>query len=321
MTTKNNLKANVLLEKFLAGKCTPEELELLDNWYDGIGDESNNGLSPETTAYYREMFLSNFHSKFPANIVWWKRRPLQWAAAACMLLLAGGGYLWRYQQHKTAARASVLATFVVTNENSTPKLVVLPDSSHVWLNTTTSLRWQGDFDQKIRSVQLTGEGFFEVNGKAGKPFIIHTRDMAIRVLGTQFNVEAYAGEGITRVSLIQGKVKVQTRKEGKVTAVLQPGYAASYYNGEQGIDISEVPTDNMMAWKEGAFSATDLPFEDAVLRLCTRYGYKVQWENTQGIDKNISVLFKKESFVKMLDNLCYISRKQYHITNRQVTIY
>lgn len=310
-------RAEALLKKFHAGKCTQEELVLLDNWYDGLNNEAD--LSALESNLYRQQFLANFHSMLPAApVAWWKKRAAQWAAAASILLLAGAGFMWLRYSQQPPARLADNKSFQVTNETGDIKLVVLPDSSRIWLNTAASLKWKEDYNKQSRNVQLTGEGFFEVQGNRNKPFVIHTRDLAIQVLGTQFNVEAYAGEGLTRVSLVQGKVKVHT---GKDSTILKPGYAAAYNNEDKALNISATEAGKVAAWKEGAFSATDLPFKDAVMRLCTRNGYQVKWENTQGIEKNVSVLFQKDSFVKMLGNLCYISRKQFRISDKQVTIY
>lgn len=322
MAPQNYSRANALLEKFFAGECTPEELELLDNWYDSLSDVSAGILPPGDASRQREQFLLDFRGGLAARrIAWWKRPAFRWAAAACILLLAGASYLWINPARHTPAKLVAANYFSVTNETNDARLVTLPDSSRIWLNATASLRWREDFNKQDRSVQLTGEGFFEVNGHEGKPFIIHTRDIAIQVLGTKFNVEAYSGEEITRVSLVQGKLKVRAGKDSTVAAVLKPGFAAAYYNDGAEMNISETQAGTVAAWKTGAFSATDLPFKDAVMRLCIRNGYRVTWQNTQGIDKNISVMFRKEPFTKMLDNLCYINRKQYRISDRQVTIY
>ncbi|SEW32283.1 FecR family protein [Chitinophaga arvensicola] len=317
MATQRYPRAEALLRKFHAGKCTQEELALLDNWYDGLNNDAT--LSAIESHLLKQQFLTNFRSTLPAApVAWWKRRSLQWSVAASLLLLAGAVWMWNNQTTPPNTRIAELKSFVVTNETSNIKLVVLPDSSRIWLNTAASLRWKEDFNRQRRNVQLTGEGFFEVQGNKDKPFVIHTRDLAIQVLGTKFNVEAYAGEGLTRVSLVQGKVKVNAKKD---STILKPGFAASFNNGDKGLNIAATEAGKVAAWKEGAFSATDLPFKDAVMRLCTHNGYQVKWENTQGIDKNISVLFKKDSFTKMLANLCYISRKQFRISDRQVTIY
>lgn len=318
MAPKKYPRAHALLEKFHAGKCTPEELAILDGWYDGL--ENIEGIPEVDTTQYQQQFLANFRSRFPgAKVVWWKQTAIKWtAAAASIVVLAGAGYWWLHAAQQKTMHPGDNKSFLVTNETSNVKLVVLPDSSHIWLNAAASLRWKEDFNQKVRSVQLTGECFFDVRGQTGKPFIIRTRDLTIQVLGTQFNVEAYPAEGVTRVSLLQGKVKVCA---GKDNAILKPGYAAVYNNEDKGLAVAEADASKMAIWRDGIFIATDLPLRDAVMRLCTGYGYSVRWENAQGADKSISVMFKKETFIKMLDNLCYISRKHYRIAERQVTIY
>jgi transmembrane sensor len=320
MAPKKYPRAHALLEKFYAGKCTPEELAILDSWYDGLTNDAD--MPAADANLYQQQFLENFRSSLPAaKIAWWERPVIKWtAAAASVVLLAGAGYWWIHQAEQKTIHPDA-KFFLVTNETSNVKLVVLPDSSRIWLNAAATVRWKEDFNQQTRSVQLTGEGFFDVHGQTGKPFVIRTRDLTIQVLGTEFNVEAYPAEGITRVSLVQGKVKVRAGNDNKTSTILKPGYAAVYDNGEKDLDISATEAGKVAVWREGAFSATDLPLRDAVMRLCTRYGYSVRWKNEQGADKSISVMFKKESFTKMLDNLCYISRKRYQISERQVTIY
>ncbi|HEY9259527.1 FecR family protein [Chitinophaga sp.] len=318
MAPKKYPRAHALLEKFYAGKCTPEELAILDSWYDGLDNIAD--ISAVDTAHYQQQFLANFRNSLPeAKIVRWKQTAIKWtAAAASVILLAGAGYWWLHTAQQKTMHPGDIKSFLVTNETSNAKLVVLPDSSHIWLNAAASLRWKEDFNQKVRSVQLTGEGFFDVQGQTGKPFIIRTRDLTIQVLGTKFNVEAYPAEGVTRVSLQQGKVKVGA---GKDSTILKPGYAAVYNNEDKGLAVAAADASKMAVWRDGVFIATDLPLRDAVTRLCTRYGYNVHWENAQGADKIISVMFIKETFVKTLDNLCYISRKHYRIAEKQVTIY
>jgi ferric-dicitrate binding protein FerR (iron transport regulator) len=315
-------RAQALIEKFLAGKCTPEELELLDSWYGSLGEDATEELTSAQSAGYHQQFLTNFRDSLPRPAQpWWKRRALKWSAAASFLILAGTGWMLWPHLHGSSSSIAQNKIYTVTNETSNIKLVTLPDSSKVWLNATASIRWKEDFNQKSRIVQLTGEGFFDVQGSTGKPFVIHTRDLAIQVLGTRFNVEAYASEGLTRVSLVQGKVKVCAVKDADLTTILKPGYAAAYNNGDKELNITETEAGKVAAWKNGAFSATDLSFKDAVTRLCNSHGYTVTWKTVQGIDKNISVMFRKESFAKMIDNLCYINRKHYRITNKEVTIF
>ncbi|QJB42036.1 FecR domain-containing protein [Chitinophaga oryzae] len=333
MTPQNYPGAQALLEKFHAGKCTPEELAVLDKWYNGLGAGTPVDLEGLEADLRRQQFLAGFRSTLPADQApaqppapeatlrlrsrgWWR-----WAAAASIALLAGAGWLWQQQKGDHPLLPALAGMVTVTNETAGIRQVTLPDSSQVWLNAHASIAWKKNFNHGERSVTLTGEGFFEVYASAKDPFVVYTRDMAIQVLGTRFNVEAYASERNTRVSLLQGKVQVKAHPRNARPLILQPGYAAACNASDTLLQVSETDAAKVAAWKEGAFTAADIPLKDAVERLCKRYGYSASWKNKQGIDKNITVMFKTDSFTGMLDNICYISRKQYKISGREVTIF
>ncbi|NML37295.1 hypothetical protein HHL17_08795 [Chitinophaga sp. G-6-1-13] len=365
MTPQNYPGAQALLEKFHAGKCTPEELAVLDKWYNSLGAgtpvdlegleadlrrqqflanfrgtlsaDHASGMDPVDTRH-QQQFVTGYRSSLPADHTsgqkpaatgpepqrspglqpWdWQR----WAAAASIVLLAGTGWLWRQQTGKQHQSPALAGMVTVTNETAGIKQVTLPDSSRVWLNAHATIAWKKDFNRQERGVTLIGEGFFDVHASEKRPFVVHTRDMAIKVLGTRFNVEAYAGEKNTRVSLLQGKIQVKAHPKNARALILQPGCAASCNAGDTLLQVGETDATKVAAWKEGVFTATDISLKDAVERLCDRYGYSVSWKNKQDIEKNITVMFKTDSFTGMLDNICYISRKQYKISGREVTIF
>ncbi|HVI45291.1 MAG TPA: FecR domain-containing protein [Chitinophaga sp.] len=321
MAPQNYERARALLEKYLEGKCTPEERELLEKWYDGLGEGTSDNIPSALSDQRRQQFMSRFrNSAATVKIHWWNRPVTRWAAAS-ILLVAGAGFLWRQNRIQQPAQLALNKVVRVTNESNHIKYVILPDSSQVWLNAHASLSWKENFNIKERNVELSGEGYFDIRASEKNPFIIRTRDITIGVLGTQFNVEAYTKEKITRVSLVKGKVQVQARTNNHAAAVLSPGFAATWQEGAAAMNIHETDPAQVAAWKEGAFTAADIPLKDAVERLCSRYNYTVNWTGTQGIHKNITVMFRHESFEKMLSNICYISRKQYTIADRQVSIY
>lgn len=313
--------AKALLEKFHAGKCTPEELALLDAWYDRLGTTPPDDLSATDLAAQREAFLTNFRSNMPQPRVYWLFRPaVKRMLAACIILLAGLSFIW-LQTRRPMPTPLVNQALVVTNGSGAIKKVTLPDSSEVWLNANASLRWEENTTRKERHLTLTGEGFFDVRKNSGQPFIIHTRDLAIRVLGTAFSIEAYPGEKMTRVSLLRGKVQVKANGDSAVSTILQPGYAAMYNKGDKGMRVAAANMDLAASWKEGGFAVTGISMHDAVTRLCERHGYRVKWKNIKDAEKNITVSFPRQSFEKMLGNLCYMNHKQFEISGKLVTIY
>ncbi|MCG7859706.1 FecR domain-containing protein, partial [Flavihumibacter sediminis] len=94
----------------------------------------------------------------------------------------------------------------------------------VWLNAATSLQFPASFNGKERRVKLTGEAYFEVAQNAAQPFIVETPYQTVEVLGTHFNVNAYKDEALSRTTLLEGKVKVQS---GTSSQVIKPGQQAA----------------------------------------------------------------------------------------------
>lgn len=162
------------------------------------------------------------------------------------------------------------------NKLSTPRggqfQIVLPDGTKVWLNSATTLRYPTAFTGATRTVQLEGQGYFEVAPNATHPFLVKVpstqRDsMEIQVLGTGFDVMAYADEATVNTTLISGSVRV---KEGNTLQTLQPGQQAVMDNDNHAITVRPADIKTVTAWKNGVFvfNNTALP---AILREVARW--------------------------------------------------
>jgi len=138
----------------------------------------------------------------------------------------------------TAAAAILFFWFnIQTNENTGLKTignaistktgdkasVILPDGSKVWLNGDSKITYVGEFGNKTREVYLTGEAFFDVAKDKTKPFIIHTRTINLKVLGTAFNVRSYENEKETETALVHGSLEVTLRDRPEQKIILKPG--------------------------------------------------------------------------------------------------
>jgi ferric-dicitrate binding protein FerR (iron transport regulator) len=88
------------------------------------------------------------------------------------------------------------------------KKISLPDGTEVTMTVKTSMRLSESFGKKDREVWLEGEALFEVAADAGKPFIVHTKNLRIEVLGTRFRVDAYPDKAGEEVDLLVGSLKV-----------------------------------------------------------------------------------------------------------------
>lgn len=119
----------------------------------------------------------------------------------------------------TRGKAPRLYEYYTASDNH--KTIMLPDSSVVILNGNSHLAISKNFDATHREVSVTGEAFFDIRHDANHPFIVHTNEYRIRVLGTSFNVRSYPDEKGTETDLITGKVEIVSDTE-KERIVLNP---------------------------------------------------------------------------------------------------
>lgn len=141
--------------------------------------------------------------------------------------------------------------------------IVLSDGSQVWLNAASSIRYPAVFEGSQRKVQITGEAYFEIAAAYSRstgekiPFIVQFNTPSgysgeVNVLGTHFNVNAYAEEMAVKTTLMEGSVKISLDNEE--SALLQPGQQVGIgKNGKMKI-TSNIDVDAVMAWKNGYFS-------------------------------------------------------------------
>ena len=143
--------------------------------------------------------------------------------------------------------------------------VKLPDGTQVWLNAASKLRYPTAFSGNTREVELSGEAYFDVTQNVSSPFVVKKGTLAVTVLGTAFNMNAYEDEPDTKVTLINGSVKVSG---GTGTSMLKPGQQAVV---EQNIRIvPNADIEAVTAWKSGLFimRSVSLP---ALMRQISRW--------------------------------------------------
>ena len=191
----------------------------------------------------------------------------------------------------------------------------LPDGSKVWLNANSELRYPSDFNADTRTVELTGQGYFEVTKNAHKPFIVKAdKDYSVEVLGTSFNVSAYKDESMIETTLVEGSVKLNVVSGGKrMTQMLKPNEKAEYQKGADKIKVFDVNTEYDTAWKNGEIIFRNHPM-DKVLKTQERH-YHVVFEvkDNEILKSIITARFKDEQLPQVLEYLKLASGIQYAI--------
>lgn len=144
--------------------------------------------------------------------------------------------------------------------------ITLSDGTKVWLNASSSLHFPTLFTGNQRIVEITGEAYFEVAHNANKPFIVRVGTEEIKVLGTHFNINAYADEEHIKTTLLQGKVVVNSK------SYLKPG--EQYSNG----NISKVNTDVIVDWVFGYFKFDHSDTKTIMRQLARWYDIEIKYQ-------------------------------------------
>lgn len=277
-----------LLQKFTKRQCTQQELRLLLKYleqdcssdYEQVMNEvwqevqALPPLKPRLSkAMYEEVqarIQPNKSSSFPGT-----RRilPFQFQVAMARTAAAFAGLIlsaWLIYGLSKGREEMYETAF------GTMRTVQLPDNSTVTLNGNSRICFSESWNEsEIREVWLEGEAFFSVMHTADhKKFVVHTNNMEIEVLGTEFNVNNRRGE--TKVTLSSGAVKLNGKgKAKKVKDVLmRPGEQASL-NEQQQFHLREVDTRKFTTWKDHVMIFDHTPVAEVAVMIEETYGLKV----------------------------------------------
>jgi transmembrane sensor len=163
--------------------------------------------------------------------------------------------------------------------------MTLADGSRVWLNAGSSVTYPVAFAGNARKVSITGEAYFEITtlsfkGGQGKiPFNVDANGIITEVLGTHFNVNSYSDEGTTKITLLEGSVKVS---KGSASGLLRPGQQAEVALRQAQDDVkivSAVDIDEVMAWKNGKFSFEKMDIESIMRQMARWYDVDVAFKD------------------------------------------
>jgi ferric-dicitrate binding protein FerR (iron transport regulator) len=141
-------------------------------------------------------------------------------AAASVLLILSIAVSYRFGKTRFQPETSVQTCKAVNGKTQ----IILPDGSLVWLNLGSVLTYETSFLRK-REITLDGEALFDVREDREHPFTVQANEVQVKVLGTRFNVQAYAADADLRVALLKGKVSLSA---GEQALDLNPGEIASF---------------------------------------------------------------------------------------------
>ncbi len=202
--------------------------------------------------------------------------------------------------------------------------LTLSDGTHVYLNSGTVLRYPINFLKGLnREVFLTGEAYFEVEKDEQSPFVVHTDDMQVEVLGTAFNMSNYLEDPSTNTVLVEGSVALSYSKgsdQKSGTTLLEPGFKGEWLKNGSGISLEEVDTEDYIAWVQGKSVFRNTSFLKIRQALERHYNVKIRSANTE-LDKQLfNATFDIETIQEVLESFNKSFAIDYKIINNEVII-
>lgn len=192
---------------------------------------------------------------------------------------------------------------VITPEGSRTQ-ITLPDGSHVWLNAESSLKFKIPFNKKRREVLLSGEAYFDVQKNKKSPFIVHSGNTSVKVLGTKFNYKAYKEDSNIEVSLSEGKVQLEVLKaNNENNYILNSGDRAVVDKASGTTNITNEKLEKYTDWHKGLLVFDDALISDVAKNLSRWYGIDAVIEDPTIVNYRITTTFENESLQQVIDLL------------------
>ena len=196
--------------------------------------------------------------------------------------------------------------------------LVLPDGSIVWLNAASSIRYPTTFVGNERRVEVTGEAYFEVTKNAAMPFRVKMNNgAAVEVLGTHFNINAYNDEPDTKITLLEGSIKVSGKTSN---VVIKPGQQARLTDQNSILKVADdADVEEVMAWKSGAFQFGGADIQTVMRQISRWYDVDVEYKG------NISLHFagtmsRNVNISQVLEMLEKAGGLKTAVTGRKITV-
>jgi len=178
--------------------------------------------------------------------------------------------------------------------------VVLPDGTHAWLNSASSLRFPATFSGARECSGKAKQGYFEVAKNRDYPFIVHAGVTDIRVLGTSFDIMAYGDEPECNTTLVDGAVVVNHKGADHL---LKPGEQARLDLSSLSMSIRKADVEEVIAWKNGKFQFGKSNIKTIMRQIARWYDVEVEYRGDLSGLQLSGILSRKGDVAELLDAL------------------
>ncbi len=295
-----------LLSRILTGEASTEEKA---EFYRSLGESKNEEelfyevkslwlrTSRQRTAVDVEAEFENLWRKInpeTKNKTYSVGRKILQYAAAIVLILSIGGLSGYFLFGKKSVEIADIGIQKYTATKGSVSTVEFADGTKVWLNSGSELTYREDHKTNQRLAELHGEAFFEVKHREDFPLTVKVGQIAVRDLGTTFNIRAYPEDGTVETSLVEGKADILT-SEGISPVELKPGESAVYNPENKKIEIKPFQSNVLSAWRDGKFVIRDQRLEDIFKEISRWYDVEFKFKNQSLRDYRYTGNLKKST--------------------------
>lgn len=318
-------KLKELLNKHQSGQATEAERQLIETWYASFSHNEEQDLfeNAEQKKRTQERIWSSIQIPQPILQRGFTQRYLIHVISAAAVLLVLGISIAIKQgvlssnSNSIAQQASV-PDFRSSTGRKERKMLVLPDSTQVWLNANSTVEVLANYGDSVRRVHLSGEAFFDVAHLPSKPFIVELDDLSVRVLGTAFNINCYTILQSIHVSVDRGAVQVE--KKGVPLEKLSLGQSLVFAKDQGTYTLEEMA--NKGSWRDGKVILAQASFEEMAQVIQNMHGVTVRKpENSKQTYSYDLTLYADRPLSENMEKICSIHRLKYRRVDDELILY
>ncbi len=316
-----------LIFKYLSGKADEEETKKIRQWI--LESEENTRFFAKIKNIYVVASMKDdkasdedsslFIAKLRRHELRKKIMRMAARGAAAIILFLIVLAVYQHQQDSFRKEMSYVSSQQIAyNQYFTPSgvkgKIILPDSTVVWLNSSSSISYPSKFIGKTKNINFDGEGYFEVKKDPDHPMkITLDNGMSLYVKGTSFNLSSYENDNSVSILLLSGKVSLMNR-DSKEFFDIEPNQKISIDKKSNKISVV-TPEDVMptVGWKKGwlIFEETEMP--EIIKKMKRWYGVDIIVKDSSIMTKTLTAKFREESLSQVLEMMHRISLINYSL--------
>ncbi|UBD73914.1 FecR family protein [Parabacteroides goldsteinii] len=305
-----------ILQRYVEGNVSPEEIIAVVDWLDA--DESH---VREFMALHKLNDISLLNQPDSKVDVQKKKKTITFRQigyelakiAAILILFWGGTKLYE----TTSVKENVIAYQTLYVPAGQRAELILPDSTHVWLNARSKLVYPISFGKDIRQVELNGEAYFDVIHNEKQPFVVKTPQMDIQVLGTEFNVTAYSSSSDFEVALLRGCIELSSPRLSSNYRMKEKEHIRLQNNKLISKDISDY---DYFRWKEGLICFNNESVATIIEKLKLYYDIDIEVYNQKFINSRYTGKFRTKDGIEQVLKVLQIEHKFTYTKNNDLNL-